>query len=108
MKLPTVIVRTLLPILAVILTLAGSDVGAQTGADNVAATQGTAVPARVTQAIDETRTVRLRGNVHPLAKTRIRSRPSRRRGAHEPNVAGITNEPRTAGGASKTDARTAV
>jgi hypothetical protein len=68
MKLPTVIVRTSLPILAVILTLAGSYVGAQTGADNVAATQGTAVPARITQAIDETRTVRLRGNVHPLAR----------------------------------------
>ena len=41
---------------------------AQSNPQAVAATQAPAVPARITQAIDETQLVRLKGNVHPLAR----------------------------------------
>lgn len=55
-------------ILAIILTLAGSNVAAQTSANHVIPPQGATFAARVTQAIDEAETVRLKGNVHPLAR----------------------------------------
>ena len=41
---------------------------AQSNAQAAAAIQASAVPARITQAIDETQLVRLKGNVHPLAR----------------------------------------
>src|ERR1700674_2784009 len=55
-------------IFAAILVVVDSDFAAQTRTDNVTATQGAAVSARITQAIDETQLVTLKGNVHPLAR----------------------------------------
>ena len=55
-------------IFAAILVVVDSDFAAQTRTDNVTATQGAAVSVRITQAIDETQTVTLKGNVHPLAR----------------------------------------
>jgi hypothetical protein len=68
MRLPIAILCDSLSILAVFLTLVGSDVAAQTSSDNVAAAQGAPVSVRITQLIDESQTVRLKGNVHPLAR----------------------------------------
>jgi subtilase family serine protease len=68
MKLNTSAIRTSLLILAVVLTLAGFRAAAQTKPDSSAAAQAVAVPARISQAIDETQLVRLKGNVHPLAR----------------------------------------
>jgi hypothetical protein len=39
------------------------------GAASASAVQAAAIPARITQAIDETQLVRLNGNIHPLART---------------------------------------
>src|SRR5260370_36217752 len=41
---------------------------AQSKPDSTPAAQAVPIPARITQAIDETQLVRLRGNVHPLAR----------------------------------------
>jgi hypothetical protein len=51
-----------------ILALADSRLAAQTKANSANAGQASAVPVRITQAIDETQMVRLKGNVHPLAR----------------------------------------
>jgi hypothetical protein len=68
MRLPIATLGNSLSIFAAIFALAGSDIAAQTRTDNVTATRGAAVSAQITQAIDETQTVRLKGNVHPFAK----------------------------------------
>ncbi len=54
--------------LAILYALAGSRVSAQTKPDSASGTQAVAVPARITQAIDETQLVPMKGNVHPLAR----------------------------------------
>jgi len=48
--------------------LDGSDVDAQTVPASAEALQTARVPVRITQAIDETRLVQLKGNIHPLAR----------------------------------------
>jgi hypothetical protein len=65
MKFQPSAVRNSLFILVVM--LAGISATAQTTA-NSSATAQAAVPARITQAIDEARMVQLKGNVHPLAR----------------------------------------
>jgi uncharacterized membrane protein len=62
------IIRYFLISLAVLSAFPGLRVSAQTKPDNAPATQAVAVPARITQAIDETQLVTLKGNVHPLAR----------------------------------------
>jgi hypothetical protein len=54
--------------LAILLMFPGLHVSAQTKPDSASATQVVAVPARITQAIDERQLVTLKGNVHPLAR----------------------------------------
>src|SRR5580704_12576795 len=54
--------------LAILFAFPGLCVSAQTKPDSASATQAVALPARITQAIDETQLVRLKGNVHPLAR----------------------------------------
>jgi hypothetical protein len=68
MKLQTVIVRSSLLLVAGAFAFSGVRAAAQTQADSVSAAQAPVVAARITQAIDETQLVRLRGNVHPLAR----------------------------------------
>jgi hypothetical protein len=69
MKLHSFAVRNSLFILALMmLTMAGVRAEAQTTPENSAAAQTTAVPARITQAVDAARMVQLKGNVHPLAR----------------------------------------
>lgn len=50
------------------LALPGFQASAQTTPDSAVAAQAAAISARITQAIDETQLVRLKGNVHPLAR----------------------------------------
>jgi subtilase family serine protease len=54
--------------LALLFAVPGLRVSAETKPDSASATQAVAVPARITQAIDETQLVTLKGNVHPLAQ----------------------------------------
>src|SRR5580704_4381060 len=54
--------------LAILFAFPGLRVSAQTKPDSASATQAVALPARITQAIDETQLVTLKGNVHPLAR----------------------------------------
>src|SRR6266567_4705771 len=68
MKLQSSMFRNSLFILALILALPAFRFAAQTTPDSTAAAQAAAIPARITQAIDETQLVRLKGNVHPLAR----------------------------------------
>jgi len=68
MKPLSVIRNYSLSLVAILLTFAGSQVAAQTTTDSADAAQTSAIPARITQAIDETQSVRLKGNVHPLAR----------------------------------------
>jgi hypothetical protein len=68
MKLQTMIVRSSLLLVAGAFAYSGVRAGAQTQADSVSAAQVSVVPTRITQAIDETQLVRLKGNVHPLAR----------------------------------------
>jgi hypothetical protein len=65
MRLLITSVRNALFIASIIFALAGSDIAAQTSTDTVA-TPGAAV--RINLAIDETQKVRLKANVHPLAR----------------------------------------
>ncbi len=60
--------RNSLFILTMILALPAFRAAAQATPDSTAAAQAAAIPARITQAIDETQLVRLKGNVHPLAR----------------------------------------
>lgn len=70
MKLQSFFLRTSLLISAAILDCCYFAPGssAQSNAQTAAAIQTPAVPARITQAINETQLVRLKGNVHPLAR----------------------------------------
>src|SRR5205807_8099173 len=79
MKLRSLLVRTGLLCSSMLLFIAAPQVAAQSNAQAAAAgesasasqsalSQASAVPARITQAIDETQLVRLKGNVHPLAR----------------------------------------
>src|SRR6266481_2953160 len=68
MKLHSLTLRNSLFLLAVILALPAFRAAAQTKPDSATAAQTVAIPARITQAIDETQLVRLHGNVHPLAR----------------------------------------
>ncbi|HYW98350.1 MAG TPA: protease pro-enzyme activation domain-containing protein, partial [Candidatus Elarobacter sp.] len=68
MKLQSLILRNSLLVLTMILALPAFRAAAQAKPDSTSAAQTVAIPARITQAIDETQLVRLRGNVHPLAR----------------------------------------
>jgi hypothetical protein len=69
MKLHSSMLRNSLLFSAVILLLGAPGAAGQATADtSTSFAQTSAVPARITQAIDETQLVRLRGNVHPLAR----------------------------------------
>jgi subtilase family serine protease len=63
------IFRSAILFLAVPFVFSGVRASAQTTPENASAfPQAAAVPARITQAIDETQLVTLKGNVHPLAR----------------------------------------
>ena len=68
MKHQSSIFRNSLFILTLILALPAFRAAAQPKTAGAPAAQAAAIPARITQAIDETQLVRLRGNVHPLAR----------------------------------------
>src|SRR5713226_9317428 len=68
MKLQSSMSRNSLFILTLILVLPAFRAAAQTTPDSAAAAQTAAIPTRITQAIDETQLVRLKGNVHPLVR----------------------------------------
>lgn len=71
MKLQSLLLRTSLFVFAVLLVFGAERVAAQSNAQAAGQSsfaQTPAVPARITQAIDETQLVRLKGNVHPLAR----------------------------------------
>src|SRR6266700_1041497 len=69
MKLHSSMLRNSLFLFAVILTLPAVRAVAQSTQESTAtAAQTATVPARITQAIDDTQLVRLQGNVHPLAR----------------------------------------
>jgi Pro-kumamolisin, activation domain/Bacterial Ig-like domain (group 3) len=73
MKLNHKIIGNSLLVCAALVVFSGGTAMAQTTPGAVSAGQGQApfVPARITQAIDETQLVRLKGNVHPLAQARF-------------------------------------
>ncbi len=69
MKTNLPIFRNVILFFAVAFVFSGVRASAQTTPESAAAVpQAAAVPARITQAIDETQLVRLKGNVHPLAR----------------------------------------
>ncbi len=70
MKLQSLMLRNSLLILTSLLALPAFPAAAQSKPEAAGAPTGqaAATPARITQAIDETQLVRLRGNVHPLAR----------------------------------------
>jgi hypothetical protein len=68
MKLQSSAIRNSLLVLTLLLALPAFRAAAQTKPDSALAAQAAPIPARITQAIDETQLVRLRGNVHPLAR----------------------------------------
>jgi hypothetical protein len=68
MKLQSLFVRTSLFVSFMLLFFVTPRVDAQSNVQSAASFQTPAVPARITQAIDETQLVRLKGNVHPLAR----------------------------------------
>jgi len=68
MKLQSSFHRNSLLILSFILALPAFRAAAQSQPNNTPAAQVAAIPARITQAIDETQLVQLKGNVHPLAR----------------------------------------
>src|SRR6266566_116889 len=68
MKLQSLMLRNSLFLLTLILALPAFRAAAQSRPDSAPAAQAAAIPARITQAIDETQLVRLQGNVHPLAR----------------------------------------
>src|ERR1700674_5078433 len=67
-KASTIILKHFLLSSAILFAFPGLRVLAQTKPDSASATQAVAVPARITQAIDETQLTTLKGNVHPLAR----------------------------------------
>jgi len=68
MKLQPSLVHNSLLLLAAVLALGGVRVAGQTKPESPATGQAAAIPARITQAIDEARMVEMKGNVHPLAR----------------------------------------
>lgn len=68
MKPQSLSLRITLFVSFILLFFAAPRVGAQSNAQTAAAIQAPAVAARITQAIDETQLVRLKGNVHPHAR----------------------------------------
>jgi len=71
MKLQSLFLRTSLFVSLMLLLFGAPRAGAQSNAQTAnqsSFVQTPAVPARITQAIDETQLVRLKGNVHPLAR----------------------------------------
>src|SRR2546430_2589265 len=68
MKLQSLMLRNSLLGLILTLVLPAFRAGAETKLDSVTASPTAAIPARITQAIDETHLARLQGNVHPLAR----------------------------------------
>src|SRR2546430_40906 len=68
MKLQSLMLRNSLLGLTLTLVLPAFRAGAETKLDSVTASPTAAIPARITQAIDETHLARLQGNVHPLAR----------------------------------------
>jgi hypothetical protein len=68
MKLQTMSMRSSLLLVAGVFAFCGVRAAAQTQGDSASAAQAPAVAARITQAIDETQLVPLKGNVHPLAR----------------------------------------
>jgi hypothetical protein len=70
MKIQSLLLRNSLLVLTLLLALPAFRASAQSKPDAAAspAAQAAAIPARITQAIDETQLVRLQGNVHPLAR----------------------------------------
>src|SRR5260370_8747993 len=68
MKLQSQMFRNSLFLLAVILALPALRAAAQSKPQSATAAQTAPVPARITQAIDETQLQRLKVNVHPLAR----------------------------------------
>jgi subtilase family serine protease len=70
MKLQSSAIRNSLFVLTFLLALPAFRAAAQSKPDaaSASAAQAAAIPARITQAIDETELVRLKGNVHPLAR----------------------------------------
>ncbi len=67
-KVSTLILRNSLLVFATVLAFCGLRVSAQTKPDSVSAAQAVAVPARITQAIDDTQLAPLKGNIHSLAR----------------------------------------
>jgi subtilase family serine protease len=57
-------------LLAAFCFVSAGRIAAQSAAQAVGASQTSPVPARITKAIDETRLVQLKGNVHPIAQAR--------------------------------------
>ena len=82
MELQSLLLRNSLLLLTSLLALPAFRAAAQSKPDAVGAatSQAPAIPARITQPIDETQFVRLRGNVHPLA------RPEFDQGVAPPNL----------------------
>lgn len=68
MKLQSSLIHNSLFVLTLLLALPAFRAAAQSKPDSAVAIQAVAIPARITQAIDETQLVRLKGNVHPLAR----------------------------------------
>lgn len=68
MKLKSLFLRTSLFVSLMLAFFGAPRVGAQSNAQSADTIQAPAVPARITQAVDETQLVRLKGNVHPLAR----------------------------------------
>src|SRR5260370_21251546 len=68
MKLQSQMFGNSVVLLAVILGLPALRAAAQSKPQSATAAQTAPVPARITQAIDETQLQRLKGNVHPLAR----------------------------------------
>jgi pro-kumamolisin-like protein/Big-like domain-containing protein len=68
MKLQSLFPRITLFVFFMLLFLGAPRVDAQSNPQSAATFQAQAVPARITQAVDETQLVRLKGNVHPLAR----------------------------------------
>jgi Pro-kumamolisin, activation domain/Bacterial Ig-like domain (group 3) len=74
-KASILILRNSLLFFAILFAFAISRAGAQAKSDNASAAQAVPVPARITQAIDETQLVTLKGNVHPLARAEFDQGP---------------------------------
>jgi pro-kumamolisin-like protein/Big-like domain-containing protein len=64
----TIFLKNCLLTFAILFAFAGSPGAAQTKSNGALAAQVAPVPARITQVIDETKLVTLKGNVHPLAR----------------------------------------